>query len=139
MARLSVRSRSALVPLSLAFLGALAACRESAQHDADVPLIPIEPLLARPNVTAVQVSPDGKTLAVIERVGSTAAIILRDLAGVRIRTAFTDTVRAVSNVRWSSDSRWLLILHDRGGDEGYHLLRVDARGTQDGGQDGVVD
>lgn len=92
-----------------------------------VPLLPIEQVLARPRVTTVQVSPDGRTLAVIEMVGSHPAVVLYGRARQRRGVAFRDTIRSVSNVRWSGDGRWLLVLHDRGGDEGYHLLRVDPR------------
>ena len=90
---------------------------------------PLEELLRRPRVTTVQVDPTGQTLAVIEIVGSHPAVVLysRDRARARVGVAFRDTVRSVSNVRWSGDGRWLLILHDRGGDEGYRLLRVDPR------------
>lgn len=94
-----------------------------------VPLLPLEQLLARPRVMTVQVDPAGETLAVIEMVGSHPAVVLYSRPRTRLGVVFRDTVRSVSNVRWSGDGRWLLILHDRGGDEGYHLLRVDPRAT----------
>ncbi len=102
------------------------------QSSESVPLLPLEQLLARPRVTSVQIDPSGKTLAVLERVGSHPAVVIYTtgpredgFAPRRLGVAFQDTVRSVNNVRWSGDGRWLLILHDRGGDEGYHLLRVD--------------
>ena len=112
-----------------------------AQPRVGVPLLPLELLMARPRVTTVQIDPTGQTLAVLEKVGSYPAVVLytqghdaaNPIARTRIGVVFQDTVRSVSNVRWSGDGRWLLILHDRGGDEGYHLLRVDPRAvTPDG-------
>ena len=94
-----------------------------------VPLLPIETLFAKPNVSAVQISPDGAAIAVIERAGSHTAIALYSRAAARQRTVYQDTLRSITNVRWSRDGRWLLLLHDRGGDEGYHLLRLDPTRT----------
>ncbi|HCT56436.1 MAG TPA: S9 family peptidase [Gemmatimonas aurantiaca] len=117
-----------------------------AQPRDPVPLLPLEQLMARPRVTTVQINPTGQTLAVLEKVGSHPAVVLYAVgqgatntwAPTRLGVAFQDTVRSVSNVRWSGDGRWLLILHDRGGDEGYHLLRVDPRAVTGERQSGAT-
>lgn len=96
-----------------------------AQARDTLPLLPLDQLLARPRITSVQINPAGTTLAVLEQVGSHPAVVLYTRDRRRLGVVFRDTVRSVSNVRWSGDGRWLLVLHDRGGDEGYHMLRVD--------------
>ena len=106
-----------------------AACRLPAQSPDTVPLLPLEQLLARPRVTSVQVHPAGTAMAVVEQEGARAVIAVYDRALRRQGTVFRDSLRSVSHVRWSGDGRWLLSLHDRGGDEGYHLLRIDPRRT----------
>ncbi len=120
--------RTLLSIAAIAAIETLAAPRAGTAETA-VPLLPIERLFAKADVASVQVDPAGRALAVIERVGGHPAIVLRTLAGTRVRTVFQDTTRSVSNVRWSRDGRWMLALHDRGGEEGYHLLRLDPRQT----------
>ncbi len=110
-------------------LGAASTVASAQSPTTDPPILPIVQLRAKPQALTAQLAPNGRTIALIERVDSagTTAVVLRDDAGRRVRTVWADSAQAVSNVRWSRDGRWLLVLHDRGGDEGYHLLRIDPR------------
>jgi dipeptidyl aminopeptidase/acylaminoacyl peptidase len=112
------RARLLLIPL-------MAAAPLSRRQEP--PLLPLRLLLAKPQVLTAQLAPDGNLIAVVERRASSTAVVLRDAAGSFVRTVWADSVRAIGNVRWSGDGRWLLMLHDRGGDEGYHLFRLDPR------------
>lgn len=116
---------AALLAAALLAPGDTSARRTPGRPADDPPLLPLERLLAKPQVVTAQLSPDGESLALVERDGASTAVVLRDGRGQRIRRVWADTARAVSNVRWSRDGRWLLVLHDRGGDEGHHLLRLD--------------
>jgi dipeptidyl aminopeptidase/acylaminoacyl peptidase len=92
---------------------------------AQSPIIPLEDLARAPAVAAVAVSPDGSRLALIESIDGRGALTVRDLDGGATRVLYRDPARSLSNVSWSADGRWLLTLQDAGGDEGYHLFRVD--------------
>lgn len=70
------------------------------------------------------VSPDGTDVATIETVDGRGSIFLRKADGSST-LIYRDPERSINNVRWSSDGRWLLFLQDAGGDEGYHLFRLD--------------
>jgi dipeptidyl aminopeptidase/acylaminoacyl peptidase len=121
--RFRIRSRRAVV--GAAILSAPAHCIAQAPSAPPVPIIPIESLMARPSVTGVQISPDGSQVAVLETVGAHPAIVLYSRTLTTRREIHRDTLQSIGNVRWSGDGRWLLMLHDRGGDEGYHLWRID--------------
>lgn len=90
-----------------------------------VPLIPFDILAKAPAISAAVVSPDGTQVATIETVDGRGAVHVGPLAGPR-RLVLRNPDRSIDNVRWSADGRWLLVLQDSGGDEGYHLFRIDA-------------
>jgi hypothetical protein len=51
---------------------------------------------------------------------------VQDLAGgTEPRCVTADEVRSVHIFSWTHDSRWLLYLQDNGGDEHWHVYRVD--------------
>ena len=120
-------TRASLAGRTLLALLSVGGGAVGAQPRDTIPLLPLEQLLARPRIMGVQIDPAGTTLAVIEQDGSHPAVVLYTRDRRRRGVVFRDTIRSVNNVRWSGDGRWLLVLHDRGGDEGYHLLRVDPR------------
>ncbi|PCG07447.1 S9 family peptidase [Novosphingobium sp. B1] len=89
-----------------------------------VPLIPFEILAKAPAISAAVLSPDGTRVATIETVDGRGAVHVGPLAGPR-RLVLRNPDRSIDNVRWSADGRWLLVMQDSGGDEGYHLFRID--------------
>ncbi len=91
---------------------------------AAAPLIPFDVLAKAPAISAAVVSPDGTRVATIETVDGRGAVHVGQLGGPR-QLVLRNPERSIDNVRWSADGRWLLVLQDSGGDEGYHLFRID--------------
>lgn len=87
-------------------------------------LIPFETLARGPAISAVAISPGGKRVATIEMKDGRASIFEGNIDGDR-RLIYRDSERSIDNVRWSADGKWLYFLQDSGGDEGYHLFRLD--------------
>ena len=60
-------------------------------------------------------------------VAGRGAVVLHALATGERTVLHQDPERSVGNIAWSGDGRWLYFFQDRGGDEGYHLYRLDPR------------
>jgi dipeptidyl aminopeptidase/acylaminoacyl peptidase len=88
------------------------------------PLIPFETLARGPAISAVAVSPNGARVATIEMNEGRASIHEGEIEGTR-QLLYRNPDRSIDNIRWSADGRWLYFLQDSGGDEGYHLFRLD--------------
>lgn len=88
------------------------------------PLIPFDVLARSPAISAAVVSPDGTRIATIETVDGRGAVHVGPIDGPR-KLVLRNPDRSIGNVRWSADGRWLYVLQDSGGDEGYHLFRID--------------
>jgi dipeptidyl aminopeptidase/acylaminoacyl peptidase len=89
------------------------------------PLIPIEELLANPAGTGAQVSPDGRWLSYLRPYEGKLNVWVRPLPRGPERPVTRDTARPIGDTyRWSADSRRILYLQDRGGDENYRLYAV---------------
>lgn len=97
----------------------------SAAAAADPPLIPLADFARAPDVQSVAIAPDGASLAMIANVDGRASVVLADPEGANRRTLYRDPARSIGAVAWSGDGRWLFFLQDSGGDEGYHLFRID--------------
>ncbi|MDP2180985.1 MAG: S9 family peptidase [Actinomycetota bacterium] len=110
--------KAALLALALA-----GAC--TALAGADPSLIKLEDLARAPAVNAVAVSPDGARLAYIEMEAGRGVLVVRDLETGQTQRLYRNAERSINNVVWSADGRWLLTFQDAGGDEGYHLFRID--------------
>ncbi|MEJ2869666.1 S9 family peptidase [Actinomycetospora sp. OC33-EN08] len=89
------------------------------------PLIPVEEFLAPPERTRATLSPDGTRIAFLapwkERLNVWVAPV-DDLDAARCVTA--DETRSIHDYSWADD-RWLVYVQDDGGDEHFHLFRVD--------------
>ena len=89
------------------------------------PLIPVEAFLSPPERAGATLSPDGARIAFLapwkERLNVWVAE-LDDLEGARTVTA--DATRSIHDYRWVDD-RWLIYAQDDGGDEHFHVYRVD--------------
>lgn len=88
-------------------------------------LVTVEELARAPDLFELKLSPSGRELATIETVDGRGEIRVRDLSSGTVKSIYRDPARSLSNVKWSADGRWLLFLQDAGGDEGYHLYRLD--------------
>ena len=105
-----------------------------AHGNADPPLIPLEVLTAAPLFWSPQLSPDGSRISYVavskgapnlwvapaDNFGAGVAVTAAGGQGVT-----TSNVAGYTVYRWTADSRKLLYLQDRNGDERWHLMLTD--------------
>ncbi|NVM75694.1 dipeptidyl aminopeptidase/acylaminoacyl peptidase [Duganella sp. SG902] len=103
-----------------------------AQSPAEVPLIERARIFGNPSKTGGKLSPDGKWLSWIaprDGVLNVWVAPANDLAKARPLTA--EKTRPLRNSFWSPDSRHVLFIQDKGGDENFLLYGVEvASGKQ---------
>ncbi len=90
------------------------------------PLIPRSVLFGNPTRSAGQISPDGKWLSWLAPKDGVMNIWLApasDPAAARAMTSAAD--RPIRQYFWSPDSRAVMYIQDKGGDENFLLYRVD--------------
>jgi len=108
-------------------LGAAALSIFVGSVSAAAPLIPVEEFSRGPAVAAVQLSPSGEHIAMLQTVEGRSAIVLADAAAKNPRVRYRDAERSIGNVAWSATGKWLYFFQDKGGDEGFHLFALDPR------------
>ena len=92
----------------------------------DVPLIPRETLFGNPDHSGVQVSPDGKRLSWLAPVDGVMNVWVAPRGDLKAAKAVTDDrKRGIRSYFWSYDNDAILYQQDAGGDENFHLYRVD--------------
>ncbi|MGV0873750.1 S9 family peptidase [Mycolicibacterium sp. XJ879] len=90
------------------------------------PQITVEDFFRPPVRAAATISPDGTRIAFLAPWHDRLNVWVQDVNGGEDAHCVTaDKIRSVYIYRWSQDSRWLLYLQDNGGDENWHLYRVD--------------
>ncbi|ANY05815.1 S9 family peptidase [Pseudonocardia sp. HH130630-07] len=88
--------------------------------------IAVEDFLRPPERTGASISPDGTRLAYLAPWKNRLNVWIADLDGdTEPRCVTADEVRTVQDYRWTHDPRWMLYLQDDGGDENWHLYRID--------------
>lgn len=89
-------------------------------------LISVEDLFSAPERTAATISPDGTRIAYLAPWQNRLNVWVQDVdddATARCVTA--DETRSVYIYRWTDNPRWMLYMQDSGGDENWHVYRVD--------------
>jgi dipeptidyl aminopeptidase/acylaminoacyl peptidase len=89
-------------------------------------LISVEDLFSAPERTAATISPDGTRIAYLAPWQNRLNIWVQDVdddATARCVTA--DETRSVYIYRWTDNPRWMLYMQDSGGDENWHVYRID--------------
>lgn len=92
----------------------------------DVPLIPREVLFGNPDRASARISPDGRRLAWLapdEGVMNVWVAPIDDLDAARAVTK--DRNRGIRMYHWAFTNEHLIYLQDVGGDEDWHVYRVD--------------
>ncbi|ADH66705.1 S9 family peptidase [Nocardiopsis dassonvillei] len=93
-------------------------------------LIPVEDFFSPPERAGATISPDGTRIAYLAPWRDRLNVWVQgldpsgDLDG-EPRCVTADQARSVQSYQWTDDPRWLLYLQDSGGDENWHLFRVD--------------
>ena len=112
---------------SLLAIGATTAIAQS-----NAPLIPREKIFGNPTKTAGRLSPDGKWLSwIAPRDGVLNLYVAPANNPQQAKPLTNERLRPVRSYFWSPDSRQLLYINDKGGDENFLLYGVDVvSGTQ---------
>ncbi|QHD85344.1 alpha/beta fold hydrolase [Gordonia sp. JH63] len=88
--------------------------------------IPLEDFFSPPQRAGATISPDGTRMAFLAPWRNRLNVWVEDLEpGSEPRCVTADETRSVRNFRWTDDPRWIVYLQDTGGDENWHLFRVD--------------
>lgn len=92
-------------------------------------LISVEEFFRQPEKGGAQISPDGTRIAYLaarQDLKNRLNIWVQDLdSDEPARCVTADGTRSVLHFAWTDDPRWLLYLQDTGGDENWHVFRVD--------------
>jgi dipeptidyl aminopeptidase/acylaminoacyl peptidase len=105
----------------LAPIGATAALAQT-----DVPLIAREKIFGNPSRVAGRLSPDGKWLSWIAPHEGVLNIYVAPASDPDAAKPLTnERLRPIRNYLWSPDSRQILFINDKGGDENFLLYGVD--------------
>ncbi len=130
---------SSLLCSGLALAAALplpAAAKEAAAAPApgkaqSAPLIDREKFFGNPEIAAAQLSPDGKWIAFLKPWKETRNVWVKKVgepyAKGRLITA--DPKRPIPGFFWSRDSKQILFVQDKDGDENYNVYAVDPAAT----------
>ncbi|MCK9868479.1 S9 family peptidase [Nocardiopsis dassonvillei] len=92
--------------------------------------ISVEDFFGAPERAGAAISPDGARIAYLAPWKDRLNVWVQDLdpsGGFdgEPRCVTADETRSVQSYQWTDDPRWLLYLQDSGGDENWHLFRVD--------------
>lgn len=140
------RPSPSLAPLGLAALGlTLLACggtaepvvgvaptpapekpMSTAQPTPESSLIPREVLFGNPERAAVRISPDGEHIAWLAPKNGVLNVWVAPVGQLDAAKAVTDdTKRGIRQYQWAYDDKHLLFLQDVGGDENWHVYKVE--------------
>ena len=101
------------------------------------PIIDRELFFGPPEIAGAQLSPNGKYMAFLKVYKGTMNIWVKDAeAPFTLAHAITaDTLRPVRNYFWSRDSKYVLYVQDKGGDENFNIYAVNPAEKPATGQD----
>ena len=93
------------------------------------PLIDREVLFGDPQISGAQLSPDGEWISFRRPYRGVMNIHVKrfDEPFEAARPVTADTERPVGGAFWTEDSRYILYVQDKGGNEDYHIYAVDPR------------
>jgi dipeptidyl aminopeptidase/acylaminoacyl peptidase len=112
--------------LLAACAGLAVAATVPALAQSDVPLIPREKIFGNPTQVAGRLSPDGKWLSWIAPKDGVLNIFVAPAANPSAGRPLTaETKRPIRQYFWSPDSKQILFINDKGGDENFLLYGVD--------------
>ncbi|HET6616446.1 MAG TPA: S9 family peptidase, partial [Gemmatimonadota bacterium] len=96
-------------------------------YHGDVPLIDREVFFGNPRIANGQLSPDGRWLSFVQPFDGVLNVWVKRIEEPfeAARPMTDDRSRPVIQSFWSRDSRRILFVQDRGGDENYHVYAVD--------------
>jgi dipeptidyl aminopeptidase/acylaminoacyl peptidase len=88
--------------------------------------IPVDDLFKPPTRAHATISPDGTRIAYLAPWRNRLNVWVHGVdSDADARCVTADDARSVINYQWTDDPRWLLYTQDAGGDENWHVYRVD--------------
>src|SRR5688572_3798529 len=112
--------------LLLAACAAMTVAALPAVAQTGVPLLPREKIFGNPTKVQGRLSPDGKWLSWIAPRDGVLNIYVAPAADPKAARALTaETKRPIRQYFWSPDSKQILFINDKGGDENFLLYGVD--------------
>ena len=99
-----------------------------------VPLIDREIFFGNPTIMGAQISPDGEFISFIKPYNGMLNIWVKqkEAAFEDALPITNDQTRPITGYFWTRDSKYIIYVQDKGGDENYHLYRVDPRAANNG-------
>ncbi len=94
-----------------------------------VPLIPRAVLFGNPDKAGARISPDGKLISYIAPVNGVMNVYVApadDLSKAKVVTS--DTKRGIRQYFWAYDSKHIVYVQDKGGDENWRVYSADVNG-----------
>ncbi|MER3523462.1 MAG: peptidase S9 [Ignavibacteria bacterium] len=117
-----------IVPAALILLGL------TIQGAAQVPpIIDREMFFGDPEISGAQISPDGKYISFIKPFRNVRNIWVKERSQPfeNARPLTADTSRPITSYFWSRDSKFILYVQDKGGDENFRIYAVDPQADGD--------
>ena len=104
------------------------------------PLIDRELIFGNPEISASQLSPDGKFIAFQKAYKSTRNIWVKatDEPFSKARLMTQETKRPIGGYFWSRDSKHILFVKDKDGDENFNVFAIDPKGLPTFGFDAPI-
>ncbi len=101
------------------------------------PLIDRELIFGNPEYAGAQISPDGKYISFIKPYKDTMNVWVKgvDEPFDAARAMTADTARPVRSYFWSHDSKYILFVQDKGGDENFNVYAVNPADKPAAGSD----
>lgn len=101
------------------------------------PLIDRELIFGNPEYSGAQISPDGRYISFIKPLKGTMNIWVKGYGEPfdAARPMTNDPARPVRQYFWSRDSKYILFVQDKGGDENFNVYAVDPAGKPAEGSD----
>jgi len=95
----------------------------------EVPIIPRQTLFGNPVKTSPSLSPDARYLAYIAPVNNVLNVWVKAIGKEDDHVVTHDTNRGIRHYFWAEDSKHVLYLQDKDGDENWRLYGVDLAGA----------
>jgi dipeptidyl aminopeptidase/acylaminoacyl peptidase len=135
-----LKFRTAFLALAVAVvcLGFSTASRVLAQPASGLPpLIDRELFFGDPEISAAQISPDGKFVAFVKPLKGTRNIWVKrtDEPFDKAKPVTADTQRPIPSYFWSRDGKYILFVQDKAGDENYLVYAVNPADAPAAGQE----
>ena len=115
----------------------LASFATAADNTGGVPLIDRDLIFGNPEISAAQLSPDGKYLAFLKPWKDTRNIYVKAIgepfSAAHLLT--TEAHRPIAGFFWTRDSKYVLYIKDNDGDENFNIFAVDPTAKPASGTD----